>query len=101
MPCHPWRDPDDHPRPDPPRSITRMDDHQGAARFCVNNPRSLPERQRLLDAGFEARDCLGRCSACFETRFVMVGARVIEGPDYDTIIAQALARADKPPPGPT
>lgn len=70
-----------------------MDDRPRTIRFCVNNPRSLEERQLLLDSGCDLRDCLGRCSACFDERFVMVGREVIEGPDFPSIIAQARAVA--------
>ncbi|MFK7882760.1 MAG: hypothetical protein AB8F26_01075 [Phycisphaerales bacterium] len=55
-------------------------------RFCVNNTTSLAEREQLLSAGCEVRDCLGRCSQCFDRRFVAVGKQIIEGDTYDAIL---------------
>lgn len=57
--------------------------------FCTLNPRSLAERQELIDAGCEPKDCLGRCSRCFDARFVVAEGIVVEGDDYATIIARA------------
>jgi uncharacterized protein YuzB (UPF0349 family) len=63
--------------------------------FCTLNPRSLAERQALIDAGCEPKDCLGRCSRCFDARFVVADGIVVEGDDYATIIARAKAFCDK------
>ncbi len=58
-------------------------------RFCTLNPRSNQEREDLIAAGCEQRDCLGQCSLCFETRFVVADGMTIEGKDYPSIIDQA------------
>ena len=58
-------------------------------RFCVLNPRSNAERDALLAEGCEMRDCLGQCSLCFETRFLVADTMTIEGEDYPDILAQA------------
>ncbi len=58
-------------------------------RFCVLNPRSNQERDDLLAQGCEMRDCLGQCSLCFETRFVVVESKTIEGGEYAAILADA------------
>lgn len=63
-------------------------------RFCVHNTTCLDERERLVNAGCELRDCLGRCGPCFDRRFVAVGETVIEGDDYDTIMHEAQRIAD-------
>ncbi len=66
--------------------------------FCSQNPRGLAEFDWLIAAGCELRDCLGRCSLCFETRFVVVDETLtIEGEDYAAILAEA-ARAVNPAP---
>ena len=59
-------------------------------RFCVLNPRSNRERDALVAAGCEMRDCLGQCSLCFETRFLEVNQTIIDEPDdYDALLAKA------------
>ena len=78
-------------------------EHDPVILFCVNNPRSLEERQMLMDAGCRMRDCLGLCSRCFETRLVVVADEPIEGEDYGSILAHARthrepgSRAAQPP----
>lgn len=69
-------------------------------RFCVNNPRSLAEREGLVRAGCECHDCLSRCSACFEDRFLVVGETVFEGPDYATLLEEARRHLAAMPPLP-
>jgi uncharacterized protein YuzB (UPF0349 family) len=66
-------------------------------RFCVNNTISLAERERLVAEGCEMRDCLGRCGPCFDRRFVAVGTEIIEGDDYDSILAEARRVASTAP----
>jgi uncharacterized protein YuzB (UPF0349 family) len=58
-------------------------------RFCVLNPRSNEERDDLLAQGCEMRDCLGQCSLCFETRFLVTDTQTIEGESYPAILARA------------
>jgi len=60
-------------------------------RFCVNNPRTLAERNALIEAGHECLGCLGNCTRCFETRFLEINNRFVEGEDYDQIIRDAKA----------
>ena len=55
-------------------------------RFCVNNPRSLAERNALIQAGYECRDCLSNCTRCFETRFLEIDGGLIEGASYEQIL---------------
>lgn len=57
--------------------------------FCTQNPRSNEERDWLIAAGCELRDCLGQCSMCFETRFVVADTLTVEGEDYEAIVAEA------------
>lgn len=64
-------------------------------RFCVLNPRSNQERDDLLMQGCEMRDCLGQCSLCFETRFLVADSLTIEGDDYPTMLAQARRACEK------
>lgn len=54
-------------------------------RFCVNNPRSLAERDELIARGYDCKGCLGNCDRCFETRFLEIGGRFVEGEDYAQI----------------
>jgi|TARA_R110000782_G_scaffold19101_13_gene52100 uncharacterized protein YuzB (UPF0349 family) len=63
--------------------------------FCTLNPRSLKEREQLVSAGCTPKDCLGRCSLCFDTRFVLADNVVVEGDDYATVIERARAYCDK------
>lgn len=58
-------------------------------RFCVNNPRTLAERNALIEAGHECVGCLGNCTRCFETRFLEVHDVFIEGDSYDEILKNA------------
>tara|TARA_R110002073_G_scaffold118918_1_gene258492 strand:+ start:374868 stop:375083 length:216 start_codon:yes stop_codon:yes gene_type:complete len=55
-------------------------------RFCVNNPRNLAERNDLIAREFVNRDCLGNCTRCYETRFLEIDNRNIEGESYDEIL---------------
>ncbi len=64
-------------------------------RFCVNNPRTLAERNALIAAGHECLGCLGNCTRCFETRFLEINDRFIEGEDYDQIIRDAKADSER------
>jgi uncharacterized protein YuzB (UPF0349 family) len=64
-------------------------------RFCVLNPRSSEERDALIAEGCEQRDCLGQCSLCFETRFVVTDSMTIEGEDYPAILAQARRQCEQ------
>lgn len=69
--------------------------------FCSQNPRGLAEFDWLITSGCELRDCLGRCSLCFETRFVVVDETLtIEGEDYPTILAEAVRTAGTAPTSP-
>ena len=63
-----------------------MDDPKRAIRFCVNNPRSLAEREDLLRRGFDCKGCLGNCDQCFETRYLEIDNRFIPGDSYDEIL---------------
>jgi len=58
-------------------------------RFCVNNPHTLAERNDLIAKGYECVGCLGNCTRCFETRFLEIENRFIEGESYTQIIDQA------------
>ncbi len=64
-------------------------DRKTRIRFCVNNPRSLAERNALIEAGYECRDCLGNCTRCFETRFLEIDGKNIEGDSYNEILRSA------------
>lgn len=67
-------------------------------RFCVLNPRSNEERDALLAQGCEQRDCLGQCSLCFETRFLVAGATIIDQPDdYTALLAEARRLCNERP----
>ncbi|MFG0246904.1 MAG: hypothetical protein ACF8MF_12725 [Phycisphaerales bacterium JB052] len=55
-------------------------------RFCVNNPRTLAERNSLIAKGYECIGCLGNCTRCFETRFLEIENRLIEGDSYEEIL---------------
>ncbi len=68
-------------------------------RFCVNNPRSLAERNGLLAEGYECLGCLGNCDRCFETRYLEIDSRFVEGVSYERILLAAGIRppADAPP----
>jgi len=66
-------------------------------RFCVNNPRTLEERNGLIAADFECVGCLGNCARCFETRFLEIDDELIEGDSYQRILKTAefpATRAD-------
>ena len=65
--------------------------HESGIRFCVNNPRTLAERNALIAAGHECLGCLGNCTRCFETRFLEINNRFVEGDNYDQIIREAQA----------
>lgn len=58
-------------------------------RFCVNNPRTLAERNALIEAGHECVGCLGNCTRCFETRFLEIRDVFIEGDSYEGILRRA------------
>jgi len=78
------------------RRLTRYDKYgmptpSRTIRFCVNNTSILREREQLIESGCEIRDCLGRCSECFDRRFVAVGDTVIEGDSYEEILKRARA----------
>lgn len=55
-------------------------------RFCVNNPLNLAQRNALIGAGFECIGCLGNCTRCFETRFLEINDKFVEGDSYEQII---------------
>jgi uncharacterized protein YuzB (UPF0349 family) len=63
-----------------------MDSPEKHIRFCVNNPRSLEERNELIERGALVRDCLGNCTRCFETRFLEIDDTFVEGDSYPEII---------------
>ena len=71
------------------QSADNLPNEQPRIRFCVNNPRGLDERNALLAAGHECLGCLGNCTRCFETRFLEIENRFIEGEHYDEIISRA------------
>lgn len=77
--------------------MDRMSHPEQPILFCINNPRSLQERQQLTDAGCVSRDCLGVCSRCFDTRFVAVRDEIIEGDSYERILADARRAAERTP----
>lgn len=60
-------------------------------RFCVNNPPTLAERNDLITRGFDCRDCLGNCSACFEGRFLEIHDEFVEGETYEEILTKKPA----------
>jgi uncharacterized protein YuzB (UPF0349 family) len=64
-------------------------------RFCVSNPRGLDERNALIAAGHECLGCLGNCTRCFETRFLEIDNRFVEGDDYGGIIASVETKEDQ------
>ncbi|MBL4590889.1 MAG: hypothetical protein JKY96_02900 [Phycisphaerales bacterium] len=63
-----------------------MDSQKPIIRFCVNNPRTLGERNGLIARGFDCRDCLGNCTACFEGRFLEIDAEIVSGDSYGQIL---------------
>lgn len=62
-------------------------------RFCVNNPRTLEERNALIAKGYECVGCLGNCTRCFETRFLEIDRVFVEGESYEQI-ADNTPRSD-------
>jgi len=60
-------------------------DQPARIRFCVNNPRTLAERNELIARGYACLGCLGNCTRCFETRYLEVNGEFIEGESYDRI----------------
>ncbi len=68
-------------------------------RFCVNNARGLKERNELIALGFDCRDCLGDCSACFDDgRFLEIDGEIVRGEFYNEIL-QALPQYTGKMPG--
>lgn len=63
-------------------------------RFCVNNPIRLAERADLIDRGYECVGCLGNCTRCFETRFLEINDKFVEGDSYQKILSQCSDRSD-------
>lgn len=59
-------------------------------RFCVNNPRNILEREGLIRAGYQCRDCLSNCTQCFETRFLEIQDTFVEGDSYEHILTTPL-----------
>lgn len=55
-------------------------------RFCVNNPRTIQERNDLVARDFECLGCLGNCDRCFDTRFLEINNRFVEGENYEQIL---------------
>lgn len=76
------------PRPEPQNPVS--------IRFCVNNPRNLIERNDLIARGYACEGCLGNCTRCFETRFLEINNRFVEGEDYQKIIESTRTDADDP-----
>ena len=72
-----------------------MSDTPPLIRFCVNNPRGLIERNALIAKGYECVGCLGNCTRCFETRFLEIDKRFIEGESYDEILRAGGARTEQ------
>lgn len=68
-------------------------------RFCVNNPRTLAERNALIADGYESLGCLGNCDRCFETRYLEIDGRFVEGASYEEILRapEIRCKADAPP----
>lgn len=60
--------------------------HPDKIRFCVSNPRTLAERNDLLARGYECLGCLGNCTRCFETRYLEINNRFVEGESYESIL---------------
>lgn len=60
-------------------------------RFCVNNPRTLQERNELIERGYECVGCLGNCTECFETRFLEIDDTFIVGESYEQILGKGDA----------
>jgi len=69
------------------RLLFDMDPAKPIIRFCINNPRTLAEREDLIARGIPSRDCLGNCTACFEGRFLEVNSEMVEGESYQEILA--------------
>jgi len=72
-----------------------MDSPKPTIRFCVNNPRTLTERNALIAAGYPCLGCLGNCELCFETRYLEVESENIVGESYEQILE--IANAKKTP----
>ena len=65
-------------------------------RFCINNAPTMVERRRLFELGYECRDCLGNCSACFEGRFLEAHDQFFDGDSYEEILAKIRAHKKTP-----
>jgi len=63
-------------------------------RFCVNNPRSIAEREDLIARGFECRSCLGHCARCVETRYLEADGSRVEGASYGDILRAIENRSE-------
>lgn len=63
-----------------------MDPAKIRIRFCVNNPRTIQERNDLVERDFACLGCLGNCDRCFETRFLEINNRFVEGGSYQEIL---------------
>jgi uncharacterized protein YuzB (UPF0349 family) len=57
-------------------------------RFCVNNPRSLSSRNKLIAMGIECRDCLSNCTICFEKQFLEIEGEIAIGDTYERILEE-------------
>lgn len=69
-----------------------MDESSPRVRFCVNNPRTLAERNDLIARGHECVGCLGNCTECFETRFLEIDDTFVEGESYEKILSKSEPR---------
>ncbi|MBL4698792.1 MAG: DUF1450 domain-containing protein [Phycisphaerales bacterium] len=75
-----------------------MDCPKPPIRFCINNPRTLAERQDLIARGIPSKDCLGNCTACFEGRFLEINGKIVPGDSYQQILEHAPKNNSKPEP---
>jgi uncharacterized protein YuzB (UPF0349 family) len=71
---------------------------ESSIRFCVNNPRTLAERNDLIAKDIECRDCLSNCTACFEGRFLVIDDEIVSGDSYGQILSSTEKNTGNIPP---
>ena len=74
-----------------------MSEHKPPIRFCINNPRTLAERQDLIARGIPSKDCLGNCTACFEGRFLEINGVITPCDAYQDLLDQPSPTTDPTP----
>lgn len=79
-----------------PSSVPETPAQPVRIRFCVNNPRTLAERNDLIARGYACLGCLGNCTRCFQTRYLEINGRFIEGDTYDRITRRADGPGQQP-----